>query len=122
MTQEESARARFEVGDGGSGCIVDFVAEPQLDQAGWMYGEGIVHHTAFQVADYDTQTNVKAHLEGLGFTDVSERKDRAGPKFSSKTLSLLAGVFNQFGTENPIRKSGKVFTTMVVKASCPPGS
>ena len=61
---------------GGSGRIIDFVAEPQLDQAGWMYGEGIVHHTAFQVADYDTQTTVKSHLEGLGFTDVSERKDR----------------------------------------------
>jgi glyoxalase family protein len=41
-----------------------------------MYGEGIVHHTAFQVADYDVQTQVKAHLEGIGFTDVSERKDR----------------------------------------------
>ena len=41
-----------------------------------MYGEGIVHHTAFQVADYDVQSTVKFHLEGLGFTDVSERKDR----------------------------------------------
>ena len=29
--------------------IIDIVAEPGLDQAGWMYGEGIVHHTAFQV-------------------------------------------------------------------------
>ena len=67
---------RFEVGEGGTGRIVDFVAEPHLDQAGWMYGEGIVHHTAFQVADYDVQTSVKSHLEGIGFTDVSER-DRA---------------------------------------------
>jgi glyoxalase family protein len=50
--------------------------EPDLDQAGWMYGEGMIHHTAFQVADYDTQTAVKSHLEGIGFTDVSERKDR----------------------------------------------
>ncbi|HLY83700.1 MAG TPA: hydroxyquinol 1,2-dioxygenase [Acidimicrobiales bacterium] len=76
LTQEEGDRARFEVGEGGSGRIVDFVAEPQLDQAGWMYGEGIVHHTAFQVADYDVQSAVKSHLEGIGFTDVSERKDR----------------------------------------------
>jgi glyoxalase family protein len=76
MTSEEKDRIRFELGEGGSGAIVDFVAEPGLDQAGWMYGEGIVHHTAFQVADYDVQTAVKSHLEGIGFTDVSERKDR----------------------------------------------
>jgi glyoxalase family protein len=76
LTSEDPDRLRFEVGEGGTGRIVDFVAEPALDQAGWMYGEGIVHHTAFQVADYDTQTAVKGHLEGIGFTDVSERKDR----------------------------------------------
>jgi glyoxalase family protein len=76
LTSEESDAARFEVGSGGTGRIIDFVAEPQLEQAGWTYGEGIVHHTAFQVDDYDVQNGVKAHLEGLGFTDVSERKDR----------------------------------------------
>jgi glyoxalase family protein len=41
-----------------------------------MYGEGIVHHTAFQVDNRESQAAVKWHLEGLGFTDVSERKDR----------------------------------------------
>jgi glyoxalase family protein len=75
-TQEEGDHARFEVGRGGSGAIVDFVAEPGLDQAGWMYGEGIVHHTAFQVANFDVQDTVKDGLVGLGFTDVSDRKDR----------------------------------------------
>jgi glyoxalase family protein len=75
-TQEEGDYARFEVGHGGSGAIVDFVAEPGLGQAGWMYGEGIVHHTAFQVADFDVQDSVKNGLVGLGFTDVSDRKDR----------------------------------------------
>jgi glyoxalase family protein len=75
-TQEEGDHARFEVGAGGSGAIVDFVAEPGLGQAGWMYGEGIVHHTAFQVANLDVQNSVKDGLVGLGFTDVSDRKDR----------------------------------------------
>ena len=37
---------------------------------------GIVHHCAFQVADRSVQDRVKANLEGLGFTDTSERKDR----------------------------------------------
>jgi catechol 2,3-dioxygenase-like lactoylglutathione lyase family enzyme len=75
-TQEEGDHARFEVGQGGSGAIVDFVAEPGLGQAGWMYGEGIVHHTAFQVANFVVQDGVKDGLVGLGFTDVSDRKDR----------------------------------------------
>lgn len=35
-----------------------------------------MHHCAFQVDGYDEQDGVKAHLEGLGFTDVSDRKDR----------------------------------------------
>src|ERR1700722_12984935 len=30
------------------------------------------------------------------------------PKFGAKTLSLLSSILNQFGTENSIRKSGKV--------------
>src|SRR5262249_11644833 len=42
----------------------------------WTYGEGIVHHCAFQVDDYDAQDQMKFHLEGMGFTDVSERKNR----------------------------------------------
>lgn len=76
LTMEEGDRARFELGDGGTGAIVDVVVDTKGDQAGWTYGEGIVHHTAFQVEDFDVQDKVKFHLEGLGFTDVSERKDR----------------------------------------------
>jgi len=99
LTEEEHGRARFEVGAGGSGRIVDFVAEPQLDQAGWMYGEGIVHHTAFEVADYDTQTAVKAHLEGIGFTDVSERKDRG--YFESIYVRTPAGALFEATVSKP---------------------
>jgi glyoxalase family protein len=36
----------------------------------------VPHHCAFEVADHDAQSKVKFHLEGLGFTDVSEMKDR----------------------------------------------
>jgi glyoxalase family protein len=115
LTQEDGDRARFEVGGGGSGRIVDFVAEPALDQAGWMYGEGIVHHTAFQVADYDTQTAVKSHLEGIGFTDVSERKDRG--YFESIYVRTPAGALFEatvskpegFLIDEPYEELGKTF-------------
>jgi len=67
---------RYEVGKGGSGTIVDFDVEPDMAQGSWAYGEGVVHHCAFEVDDLAIQKQVKFHLEGLGFTDVSEVKDR----------------------------------------------
>jgi glyoxalase family protein len=67
---------RYEVGAGGSGAIVDFRIEPNVPAGSWTYGEGVPHHCAFEVADHEAQSKVKFHLEGLGFTDVSEMKDR----------------------------------------------
>jgi glyoxalase family protein len=72
----DGRHARFAFGEGGSGKFVDYALEPDMPQASWTYGEGIVHHCAFQVADRRVQDKVKANLEGLGFTDTSERKDR----------------------------------------------
>lgn len=73
---EDGRHVRWAVGDGGTGAIVDLAVEPELPQGTWTFGEGIVHHCAFEVADHAVQDAVKAHLEGLGFTDVSDRKDR----------------------------------------------
>ncbi len=67
---------RYEVGDGGSGAVVEFRIDPSLPAGSWAYGEGVPHHVAFEVDDHETQSKVKFHLEGLGFTDVSDMKDR----------------------------------------------
>jgi glyoxalase family protein len=67
---------RYEVGKGGSGTIVDFEVDRDLAQGSWAYGEGVVHHCAFEVDDLAVQGAVKFHLEGLGYTDVSDVKDR----------------------------------------------
>ncbi|AGI24096.1 VOC family protein [Pseudomonas sp. MT3] len=75
-TARDGKFTRFQFGDGGSGRYVDFALESRLPQASWSYGEGTVHHCAFQVADHLVQDAVKRRLEGLGFTDTSERKDR----------------------------------------------
>jgi glyoxalase family protein len=74
--RQDGAYIRYEVGKGGSGAIVDFAVEPNLPQGSWSYGEGVVHHCAFQVDTLDIQLDVKSHLEGLGYTDVSDVKDR----------------------------------------------
>ena len=74
--REEREFVRFEVGKGGSGTIVDFKVEPNVPQGSWQYGEGVPHHCAFEVDTLDVQKHTKAHLEGLGYTDVSDVKDR----------------------------------------------
>ncbi len=74
--KEEGAFVRYEVGDGGTGTIVDFHVDPGKAQGSWTYGEGVPHHCAFEVDTLDVQAHTKFHLEGLGFTDVSDRKDR----------------------------------------------
>ncbi|SFO82179.1 glyoxalase family protein [Pseudomonas sp. NFACC24-1] len=76
LLTRDGAFVRYQVGNGGSGTIIDFQLEPNLPQGSWAYGEGTVHHCAFEVTDLDVQRNVKLHLEGMGYTDVSERKDR----------------------------------------------
>jgi glyoxalase family protein len=99
LTLEEGDRARFEVGEGGAGAIVDFLAEPGRPQAGWMYGEGIVHHTAFQVEDFNAQDEVKHSLVGMGFTDVSDRKDRG--YFDSVYLRTPGGAMFEATVSKP---------------------
>ncbi|HEY0253298.1 MAG TPA: hydroxyquinol 1,2-dioxygenase [Kofleriaceae bacterium] len=67
---------RYEIGVGGTGTVVEFEIQPHTPHGSWQYGEGVPHHCAFEVADYDAQDTVKHHLVGLGYTDVSDRKDR----------------------------------------------
>ncbi|HEY4215249.1 MAG TPA: hydroxyquinol 1,2-dioxygenase [Steroidobacteraceae bacterium] len=74
--QTDGKYIRYEVGDGGSGAYVEFRVEPDLPAGSWTYGEGVPHHVAFEVDNHDVQSKVKFHLEGIGFTDVSEMKDR----------------------------------------------
>jgi glyoxalase family protein len=82
-----------------SGRIVDFMLEPELPQASWTYGEGVVHHCAFQVDDYAAQDTVKFRLEGLGFTDTSERKDRG--YFDSIYVRTPAGALFEATVSKP---------------------
>ncbi|HZU83019.1 MAG TPA: hydroxyquinol 1,2-dioxygenase [Polyangiaceae bacterium] len=72
----DGRHVRYEIGEGGSGTIVDFLLEPEVPQGSWAYGEGVPHHCAFEVDTLDVQKHTKSHLEGLGYTDVSDVKDR----------------------------------------------
>ncbi|MGZ8634038.1 MAG: VOC family protein [Solirubrobacteraceae bacterium] len=66
----------FEVGQGGGGRVVEVVEEPDLAPGTWKFGEGTVHHVAYDAVSADSQMELKLHIEGLGYTDVSDVKDR----------------------------------------------
>ena len=96
---EDGKYVRDVLGEGGTGKIIDFLLEPELPQASWTYGEGIVHHCAFQVDDYAAQDQVKFRLEGQGYTDVSERKDRG--YFDSIYVRTPAGALFEATVSKP---------------------
>ncbi|ALK30095.1 MULTISPECIES: VOC family protein [Burkholderia] len=99
LLDTDGSYARYVFGDGGPGKIVDFRIDPDLSPASWTYGEGIVHHCAFQVDGYSEQNDVKARLEGLGFTDTSERKDRG--YFESIYVRTPAGALFEATVSKP---------------------
>jgi glyoxalase family protein len=96
---EEGDRVRFELGKGGTGAVVDFAIEPGREPGSWTFGEGFVHHMAFQVGNFDEQNSVKAYLEGLGFTDVSDVKDRG--YFYSIYVRTPGGALFEATVSNP---------------------
>jgi glyoxalase family protein len=114
-TKQDGDYLRYEVGEGGSGAIVDFRRDESLPAGSWTFGEGIVHHVAFAVDSLDVQDDVKAHLEGLGYTDVSDRKDRGyfdsvyvrtpGGALFEATVSKPEG----FLVDEPYEKMGSEF-------------
>ncbi|MGR8920960.1 MAG: VOC family protein [Gammaproteobacteria bacterium] len=67
---------RYALGAGGTGALVDFLVEPDRKAGTWTVAEGTVHHMAFQIGTHEQQNALKFHLEGLGYTDVSDVKDR----------------------------------------------
>ena len=55
---------------------LELVEEPDLPQGTWHFGEGTIHHHAFDVGTSENQLRVKDYIVGLGYTDVSDVKDR----------------------------------------------
>jgi len=98
-TAEDGAFMRYEIGDGGTGRIVDFVLEPDVHQGTWTFGEGTVHHAAFQVESLEVQDEVKDYLVALGYTDMSGRFDRG--YFDSMYLRTPGGALFEATVSKP---------------------
>ena len=67
---------RYAIAGGGAAKTLDIIEHPDMPQGSWRFAQGLVHHVALAVPTETEQTAIKAHLEGLGYTDVSEIKDR----------------------------------------------
>lgn len=74
---DEGANHQYRIGSPeGHGRMLELVEEPNLRPGTWNFGEGTIHHQAFDVGTAENQQVVKDWIVGLGFTDVSEAKDR----------------------------------------------
>lgn len=62
--------------DGGPSSIVEVLHQPTGPQGTWTLSAGTIHHLALNTGNEEHQFKLKAHLEGLGFIDVSDQKDR----------------------------------------------
>ncbi len=96
---EDRGRVRYAVGSGGPGTWIDLCVEPSRPTGTWTFGEGAVHHGAFHVESFDAQGEVKAALEGLGFTDCSDVKDRG--YFHSVYVRTPSGALFEAAVSKP---------------------
>jgi len=62
--------------EGGPMGMIEVLHEPSGPQGTWTLAGGTIHHLALNTGNEENQLKLKAHIEGLGFTDVSDQKDR----------------------------------------------
>ena len=60
----------------GLTSIVEVLHEPDRPQGTWTLSGGTIHHVALNTINEENQLKLRAHIEGIGFTDISEQKDR----------------------------------------------
>ncbi len=77
LVREEGKHLQFQIGnEQGHGRMLEVQIERDLPQGTWHFGEGTVHHHALDAVSAENQATVKDWIVGLGFTDVSDVKDR----------------------------------------------
>ena len=60
----------------GIQSVFEVLHEPDVKQGTWTLSGGTIHHLALNTGNEENQMKLRAHIEGLGFTDISEQKDR----------------------------------------------
>lgn len=73
---EEGDRFTFAVGEEGRGGAVELVVNRCDDPGTWAFGDGTIHHFAWDLEDDADQDAVEFEIEGVGYTDICELEDR----------------------------------------------
>ena len=74
--EETADVARFRVGSQDYGNWVELRGDRTDAQGTWRYGAGTYHHFAWNLDTLENKEAVKFDIEGAGYTDISELKDR----------------------------------------------
>lgn len=73
---EDGDVVALQVGEAKVGNHVEITVNRRDDQGTWHYGAGTHHHFAWDVETLENQDAAKFGIEGHGYTDISELKDR----------------------------------------------
>ncbi|WP_236788218.1 VOC family protein [Amycolatopsis sp. GM8] len=73
---EEGDVAALQIGNQKHGNYLELTVNRTDDQGTWGYGAGTYHHFAWNASTLENQDDVKFQIEGRGYTDISELKDR----------------------------------------------
>jgi catechol 2,3-dioxygenase-like lactoylglutathione lyase family enzyme len=95
---QEGPVTRYAIGDGGYNRIIDLYHMPDTKQGTWTFAVGIPHHYALAVTNDAENKAYKDYVEGFGYTDVSEIKDRN--YFHSTYTRTPAGVVQEVATSD----------------------
>lgn len=95
---QEGNFTRYGIDGGGYNRIIDLCHMPDTKQGSWTFAVGLHHHYALAVANDAENKGYKDYMEGFGFTDVSEIKDRN--YFHSTYTRTPAGVVQEVATSD----------------------
>ncbi|GAA5163984.1 VOC family protein [Pseudonocardia eucalypti] len=73
---EEGDRVALRVGEADRGGVLELVVNRADPPGTWRYGEGTIHHFAWNAETLANQEELRFAIEGAGYTDISELKDR----------------------------------------------
>ncbi|MEV0057718.1 ring-cleaving dioxygenase [Saccharopolyspora shandongensis] len=96
---EEGERVVLQVGTPSQGGAVELVVNRSEEQGTWFYGEGTIHHFAWNTESLENQDKLKFDMEGAGYTDISELKDRK--YFKSVYVRAPGGALFELAVTHP---------------------
>lgn len=96
---QEGDRVALHMGEPHPGGSIELVVNRQDAPGTWRFGDGTVHHFAWDMESYENQDAVKFEIEGVGYTDISELKDRT--YFRSVYVRTPSGALFELAVTTP---------------------